>query len=196
MDAPEPDDEPPAGPAPPVAALAEELPAALGSFRRAIRRALGAASLFGPLTGAQAELMQLVRRQPGVSVAAAAGELQLAANTVSTLVGQLGRAGLLVREPDPADRRVARLRLTERAHAEIRRWQAQQGRAVAAALRRLPPAQVRALTEAVPALGALVEELAGQDPTRQDPAQQDPAQQTATTRAGVPPPGQEGGDID
>jgi DNA-binding MarR family transcriptional regulator len=143
-----------------IPALAADLPPAVGAFRRAIRRALGGRSLFGPLTGAQAELVRLVRHQPGVSVTAAAGELQVASNTVSTLVGQLARAGLLVREPDPADRRVARLRLTDRAQAELRQWRDRQAQAMEEALGRLPPAHLRALAAALPALTALAEELA------------------------------------
>lgn len=140
-------------------ALAADLPPALGAFRRAMRRSLGGGSLFGPLTGAQAELVRLVRHQPGVSVTAAATELRLAPNTVSTLVGQLSEAGLLVREPDPADRRVARLRLTDHARAEVRRWQDRQAQVVVAALGRLPDRYVRALVEALPALAALTEQL-------------------------------------
>lgn len=143
-----------------VPALAADLPPAIGAFRRAVRRAIGGGSLFGPLTGAQAELVRLVRHQPGVSVTAAAAELQVAANTVSTLVGQLSGAGLLVREPDPADRRVARLRLTDQAQAEVRQWRDRQAQAMEAALCRLPPDHLRALTAALPALTALTEELA------------------------------------
>jgi DNA-binding MarR family transcriptional regulator len=153
---------------PTIHALAAELPAALSALRRGFRRrAAGRGPLFGPLTGAQAELAQLVRHRPGVSVAVAAAELQLSANTVSTLVRQLSEMGLLVRESDPADRRVARLRLTERARIEIRRWQDQQAQQVAAALRRLSGGQVRALAAAIPALSALVDELANEaeDPT-------------------------------
>jgi DNA-binding MarR family transcriptional regulator len=143
------------------ASLAADLPPALGAFRRAMRRALGGGSLFGPLTGAQAELLRLVRHQPGVSVTAAAAELRLAANTVSTLVRQLSEAGLLLREPDPADRRVARLRLTDHARAEVRRWQDRQAERVAAGLARLPDDQVKALAAALPALAALTKEVAG-----------------------------------
>jgi DNA-binding MarR family transcriptional regulator len=143
-----------------VPALAADLPPALGAFRRGMRRALGGGSPFGPLSGAQAELVRLVRHQPGVSVTAAAAELRLAANTVSTLVGQLAAAGLLIREPDPADRRVARLRLTDRAAAEARRWRDRQSLAMVAALGRLPASQLQALTEALPALAALTEQLA------------------------------------
>jgi DNA-binding MarR family transcriptional regulator len=142
--------------------VAEELPAALGSVRRALRRSLEGGPLFGPLTGAQAELLRLVRRQSGVSVAKAAAELRLAANTVSTLVGQLSRAGLLVRAPDPGDRRIVRLRLTELAQRQVQRRQADQQRILAEALAHLSPAQVTALAAAVPALSALVEALAAQ----------------------------------
>jgi DNA-binding MarR family transcriptional regulator len=164
-------------------ALAADLPAALGAFRRAMRRVLGTGSLFGPLTGAQAELVRLVRHQPGVSVTAAATELRLAANTVSTLVRQLSEAGLLVREPDPADRRVARLRLTGRTRAEVRRWQDRQAQVVAEALEWLPERHVRALSEALPALAALTEQLALIEP----PAPAGPP------RVGPAPTGRPGG---
>jgi DNA-binding MarR family transcriptional regulator len=105
-----------------------------------------------------------VRHQPGVSVTAAAAELRLAANTVSTLVGQLSEAGLLLREPDPADRRVARLRLTDHARTEVRRWRDRQAQRVAGALARLPDDQVKALAAALPALAALTEQLAAEVP--------------------------------
>ncbi len=150
-----------------IQALAAELPAALSALRRGIRRTAGGGPLFGSLTGAQGELARLVRHRPGVSVAAAAAELQLSANTVSTLVSQLSEAGVLVRELDTADRRVARLRLTERARTRIHRWRDQQAQQVGAALRRLSARQVRALAAAMPALTALADELAGatEDPS-------------------------------
>jgi DNA-binding MarR family transcriptional regulator len=105
-----------------------------------------------------------VRHQPGVSVTAAAAELRLAANTVSTLVGQLSEAGLLLREPDPADRRVARLRLTDHARAEVRRWRDRQAQLVGTALARLPDGHLQALAAALPALAALTEQLSEEVP--------------------------------
>ena len=65
-----------------------------------------------PLTGAQLELVKVLRRRPGVSVAEAAAEMHLAPNTVSTLVRRLSDAGLVRRQVDAGDRRVARLELT------------------------------------------------------------------------------------
>ncbi len=92
-------------------ALADELLSTMAAIRRS-GRLVGRPTELAELSGAQLSLVRLVRRRPGVSVAEAAAELQLAANTVSTLVRQLTDAGLLVRRVDGVDRRVARLELT------------------------------------------------------------------------------------
>ncbi|MCU1639843.1 MAG: MarR family transcriptional regulator [Nocardia sp.] len=85
---------------------------AMGRLRRQLGRIAGR-SFDGPdLSAAQAEFLRLVGRQPGVSVKAAAAELGLAANSVSTFVTALVKAGLVVREPDLLDRRMMRLSLT------------------------------------------------------------------------------------
>ena len=96
--------------------LISELLGTVGRFRRQIRRT----SSSGPdrfdvgagLTESQAELVRLIGRRPGISVSQAAAELGLAANTASTLVSRLCAGGSLIREADPDDRRVGRLRLT------------------------------------------------------------------------------------
>ena len=80
-------------------------------IRRVGRRRQGRPEEFARLSGAQLELVKLVRRSPGVSVAQAAAELGLASNTVSTLVRRLTDEGMLVRTADPSDRRIARLKL-------------------------------------------------------------------------------------
>ena len=54
-----------------------------------------------------------MRRRPGISVREVAEELNLAPNTVSTLVRQLVDAGFVVRRCRESDRRVARLDLAE-----------------------------------------------------------------------------------
>ncbi|MCX2929118.1 MarR family transcriptional regulator [Mycobacterium sp. CVI_P3] len=92
--------------------LVAQLFSTVGRFRRTVRRAAGGSFVTSGLTESQAELLRLVGRQPGISVSAAAAELGLAANTASTLVSKLSAGGLLVRTPDPADRRVGRLELT------------------------------------------------------------------------------------
>ena len=101
--------------------LADDLFTAVGQLRRHGRRLGGGPFPAGTLSGAQVELVRLVRRRPGLSVAEAAAELALAPNTVSTLVGQLAEAEVLTRVTDPQDRRVARLALTAPAHAPVNR---------------------------------------------------------------------------
>ncbi|WP_428846854.1 MarR family winged helix-turn-helix transcriptional regulator [Nocardia terpenica] len=86
----------------------------LGSFgrlRRQVARLVGRSFDRAGVSSSQAEFLRLVGRNPGISVKAAAAELGLAPNSVSTFVTALVQAELLVRESDPDDRRVTRLRL-------------------------------------------------------------------------------------
>src|SRR5581483_3660916 len=144
-------------------ALADDLLETIGVLRRHTRRAVGRPWTMQVVSGAQAELIRLVRRQPGISVATAAGELGVAANTVSTLVGTLVAEGLEQRVRDPADRRVARLYLSPGAQRTVERWRDQRSTALAAALDRLPAADRTALSRAVPALARLAAELRPED---------------------------------
>ena len=75
----------------------DELLEALSAVRRAVRRRADRPVELLALTGAQLELVRLLRREPGVSIADAAGRLRVAPNTVSTLVRQLADAGVLER---------------------------------------------------------------------------------------------------
>ncbi len=158
---PDPVPGPSAGPVAPAAAgdreLAEELLAVIGSLRRRVRRAAQAEWPLAGLTGAQAELLRLLRRRPGVSVAAAAAELDLAPNSVSTLVGRLASAGLVQRVPAEHDRRVARLHLTPQAAATLERWRDRRLHALAAAVTALSEADRAQLRAALPLLGRLGE---------------------------------------
>ena len=137
--------------------LVAELFSTVGRFRRTVRRAAG--SSFTGLTESQAELLRLVARQPGISVSAAAAELGLAANTASTLVSKLSAEGLLVRTPDPDDRRVGRLELTAPAQ-ELADASRAAGRAVLAeALDELDDDDTRALADGLRVLASLTATL-------------------------------------
>lgn len=94
----------------------------LGRFRRRLRR-VAPRSFDDGVTDTQAEFLRLVGRRPGISVGEAAAELGIADNTASTLVIQLARQGLLVRQADLDDRRVGRLSLTAVAqkHSDLAR---------------------------------------------------------------------------
>src|SRR5688572_7935451 len=122
---------------------------------RAAREALG-------VTESEAELLRLVRRQPGVRVHDAASQLGIASNSVSTLIKQLTRAGLIERASDPQDGRAACLHLTP----EASQWLQQVGSAREAAMDRalsaLEPADRDALEAATPAILRLAEALNGQ----------------------------------
>ncbi|MER5753422.1 MarR family transcriptional regulator [Streptomyces sp. NPDC002088] len=132
-----------------------ELADALVGAQRLIRRRLRAGLTVPRLRGAEAELLRLVETRPGIGVSDAAKELYLAGNSVSTLVNQLVRDGYLIRETDPADRRAARLLLTEAAEARLRAWQERRADLVGRHVSRLDETDREALRAAVPALRKL-----------------------------------------
>lgn len=132
-----------------MAGLADELYDAIGLLRRRSRRLVGAPLPELALSGAQHELLRVVRRNPGVTVTEAAHVLGLAANTVSTLVGQLLPLGVLVRDRDATDRRVARLDLTPSARESLEQWRDRRTQATATALARLPADERAHLAEAL-----------------------------------------------
>jgi len=150
-------------PATATATLADDLIESTGLLRRQLRRHTGRPWADGAVSSAQAELLRVVRRQPGVSVAEAAAELGLAANTVSTLVRSLADGGFLRREPDAADRRVARLTLTPATRRRVERWRDERTGVLTAAIDRLPSADRAALAAALPVLAHLATELRSEE---------------------------------
>ena len=117
----------------------------VGRFRRQVRRTAGRGFAAG-LTESQAELLRLVGRRPGISVSLAAAELGLAANTTSTLVSKLAGDTLLVRDVDPDDRRVGRLRLTPAAQAVADSYRATRRAALSDVLDQLDDDEIDSLT--------------------------------------------------
>ncbi|MFJ8229890.1 MarR family winged helix-turn-helix transcriptional regulator [Streptomyces sp. NPDC094448] len=138
---------------------AVELGALLAGINRLVRRQVRE-SLHGPyLLGAQAELLRLVSERPGIRVSAAARELRLAGNSVSTLVRQLAAVGLLVREPDPRDRRAALLTVTPEADRRLRAWEDHRAALLTDRFDQLPTVDRAALVAALPALRTLAARL-------------------------------------
>jgi DNA-binding MarR family transcriptional regulator len=138
---------------------AAELLAAISAVRRTARRAVRQRWHAEPLPIAQGELLRLVAAQPGISVAEAAGELRLAPNTVSTLVGRLVADGLLTRGRVLADGRAVRLSVTAKASQRLASYRDLRAEITQHAMARLAPADVEALASAAPALFRLAEEL-------------------------------------
>ena len=139
--------------------LSGGLLAVMGPLRRALRRSARQGLPGAPLPTAQVELVRVVRLQPGISVREAAQQLGVAANTVSTLVNQLVAAGLLERGRDPADRRTARLELTEAARRRAAHWLDQREQTLAGALAGLSAEERAAIARALPALHQVLRAL-------------------------------------
>jgi DNA-binding MarR family transcriptional regulator len=139
-------------------ALSDDLLDAIAALRRQLRRSAGRPWPVEELNAAQIELLRVVRRRPRVSVAEAAEELGVAANTVSTLVGQLTVLGLLTRATDGADRRVARLSLTAAAQQRIESWRDRRSAVLADAMQRLSAQDRAVLSRAAGVLRRLTEE--------------------------------------
>ena len=138
---------------------ANELAELLVGIHRLMRRRLRHDLTGARLRGAQVELLRLVRDQPGIGVAAAARELHLAGNSVSTLVNQLVAAGFLERQADPRDRRAAQLTVTEAAQQRMGEWDARRGELFTRQVAGLPAEDRDALAAALPALRRLTEGL-------------------------------------
>ncbi|MFF5018803.1 MarR family winged helix-turn-helix transcriptional regulator [Streptomyces sp. NPDC001165] len=133
----------------------QELADALVRIQRLIRRRLRGGLPLPRLSGAEVELLRLVEGRPGIGISEAARALHLAGNSVSTLVNHLVRDGYLIRETDPADRRAARLLLTEAAEQRLGDWQRRRAELVGRHVARLDEADREALRAALPALRKL-----------------------------------------
>jgi DNA-binding MarR family transcriptional regulator len=142
----------------PASEVAGELMRVTAGLRRVSRRQLRESGA-RMLPEAQRELLLVVESQPGIGVAAAARELHLAGNSVSTLVNVLVGAGLLRRDSDPADGRAARLTLTPAARHRIDTWRAARAAFLGAALDRADPADHAAIEAALPALRRLLDDV-------------------------------------
>jgi DNA-binding MarR family transcriptional regulator len=140
-------------PHPPQAgSLTTELAKVLARIGRGLRYHTRAAREALDVTHSEGELLRLLDRCPGIHVQDAALELGVASNSVSTLVKQLTRAGLLERTTDPLDGRAACLRLTPLA----KDWVTQVGNAreqvIDRALASLDDSDRALLEAAVPAM--------------------------------------------
>ncbi|MFI1203066.1 MarR family transcriptional regulator (plasmid) [Streptomyces sp. BHT-5-2] len=137
----------------------DELADVLAGIQRLIRRRLRPGLPSPRLRGAEVELLRLVAARPGIRVSAAARELYLAGNSVSTLVNRLSRAGYLSREIDPADRRSAQLFPTQEARTRLHHWETRRSALVRQEVACLSEAERTALEAALPALRRLAHNL-------------------------------------
>ena len=143
----------------PPASLTVELAKVFSRVGRGLRYHTRAAREALDITHSEGDLLRLVDRRPGLRVNDAAAELGIASNSVSTLVRQLTRAGLLERAADPLDGRAACLRLT----ASAAEWVTQLGNAreqtIDRALAAMDDEDRRQLEAAIPALKHLAKAI-------------------------------------
>jgi DNA-binding MarR family transcriptional regulator len=137
---------------PQTASLTAELARVLARIGRGLRYRTRAAREALDITHSESELLRLLDRHPGIRVHDAALELGVASNSVSTLVKQLNRAGLIERSSDPLDGRAACLRLTPQAEAWVRQLGNAREEAIARALLALEEPDRALIEAAIPAL--------------------------------------------
>ena len=113
------------------------------------------------VTAPQRLVVRIVGRFPGISAGEVADILHLHPSTLTGGLQRLGDRGLLERRPDPADGRRALLDLTPRGRKMDQLRDGTVEAAVRRALRRLPPASVRAARDAALALSEELEKLGG-----------------------------------
>ncbi len=132
---------------------------AFGRISRALRYRTRAAHAALGVTDSESELLRLLRRQPAIRVQDAASELGIASNSVSTLVKQLTRLGLIERSADPLDARAASLKLSATAETWLKQMGSTREEAVARALATLDAQDQDAIEAATPALRRLADRL-------------------------------------
>jgi DNA-binding MarR family transcriptional regulator len=145
---------PPESP-PAAGGLTAELAKVLARIGRGLRYRTRAAREALDVTHSAGELLRLLDRRPAIRVHEAALELGIASNSVSTLVKQLSRSGLIQRSADPLDGRAACLELTPLARDWVIRVGNAREEVLARALATLDEADRAAIETALPAMARL-----------------------------------------
>lgn len=124
-----------------------------------LARQLNATATSAGLTPTQASVLGLIAGRGPIGLPEL-GELEgINPTMLSRVIGKLGDAGLITRYPDPSDLRSVIVRIAPAGQSLHKRIKAQRAAAVSACIARLSDEQGAAITAALPALEALVEEL-------------------------------------
>ena len=125
-----------------------------------LARQLNVSSTGEGLTPSQASLLALVVGRGPLSISELTELEGLNPTMTSRVLGVLDTMGLIERIPDPSDLRSASITATREGRRIDERIKAERAAVVSAAIERLPAAQQKAVTAALPALEALRNELA------------------------------------
>jgi DNA-binding MarR family transcriptional regulator len=124
-----------------------------------IARQLNNSSTGAGLTPSQASVLGLIVARGPISLAELASLEGLNPTMLSRVIGRLQAMEMISRTPDPADLRSASVASTPAGQQVDQEIKARRAAAVAKNLAQLTDGQVRALTEALPALEALAEAM-------------------------------------
>ena len=142
----------------PTGAVDAELPARLRLVVTRLARRLRQESSSGLSPSLTAALSTLERYGPLTPSELAARE-RVQRPTATRILAGLDAAGLIVREPDPSDGRVTRVRVTPAARTLLRRLRGRKTAYLARRMRRLTPAELVTLAQAA----AILERLLGEE---------------------------------
>jgi DNA-binding MarR family transcriptional regulator len=143
---------------PKLSNMARELDRDLRAVRQIINRPIEALIERGGLTGPQQSTMQVLVESDGLSLKDLSKELGLAHSTVSGIIDRLEKQGLVKRQTDEADRRLAKLVVTEQVRKFLRETRpALEMHPLAEALRAATTAEREQVLQGVAALRRLLE---------------------------------------
>ena len=138
--------------------MARELDRDLRAVRQIINRPIQALIESGGLTGPQQSAMQILVESDGLSLKDLSKELGLAHSTVSGIVDRLEKQGLVKRQTDEADRRLAKLVVTDQVRKFLREtWPVLEMHPLTEALRAATPAEREQVLRGVRTLRRLLE---------------------------------------
>ncbi|HZD74629.1 MAG TPA: MarR family transcriptional regulator [Actinomycetota bacterium] len=147
---------PPSAPTPAVEVdheLVVRLRLAVGRLARRLRQ-----QAEGEITASQFSALASVDRLGPLTLGKLASVERLRPPTVTRIAAALEEAGLVVRRPDPDDRRVARVESTPLGHELLDRTRTRKNAYLAARLTTLAPEELAVLRDATAVLERLLEE--------------------------------------
>ncbi|GAA1824252.1 MarR family winged helix-turn-helix transcriptional regulator [Agromyces salentinus] len=140
----------------------------ISPLRRSLLRAAREAEDLPDIPDTQIEVLRALPAGTTRSPVELADDLSLNRTTVSNLLKSMAAAGLVTREPDPADRRRLGVRASERSERLLGRFDEASASLLGEAVDALDAGDARALAAAVPALERLRDALQDVSRTRRD----------------------------
>jgi DNA-binding MarR family transcriptional regulator len=112
----------------------------------------------GDVTASMLSALSSIANLGPLTLGALAAVEQVQPPSMTKIVGKLEERGFVIREVDPQDRRVARVRVSEEGEAFVARSRTLKNAYLAERLERFDDAELRALERALPLLERLVED--------------------------------------